>query len=339
MKLPSVPARNVKILRKLILTAVPAALLAGALLFSRTTQRISTEVTTTGQHPVSVHASLAAPNSDRMGLAAAAVPTQSATETLSLDSVPTSVRAIPNIGGHADFSSRFKAIRALGTSLGDNEILALYKFLRSRGPENQPARKQENALKNDVMDTLLAQEEPPPGLTDLFIQLYQDKSQDVVIRDYAVQHLGAWYERAPKTDKPVIRQVFNAAQDESDSSIAGTALLALYDLSVSNPDIDRSQIAAAALYLANDRFCGELTRITALQVCARFGTAEVVPVALHLAETADSIPLRISALAVLGDTGDQAVRAVLERFANEENPRLQLAAQSALQRLNKRAGI
>lgn len=46
--------------------------------------------------------------------------------------------------------------------------------------------------KNQVMDELLNQPQIPSDYADVMIGLYRDKSQDVLTRDFAVQHIGLY---------------------------------------------------------------------------------------------------------------------------------------------------
>jgi hypothetical protein len=76
----------------------------------------------------------------------------------------------------------------------------------------------------------------------------------------------------------------------------------------------------------------ELARITALQVCAQLGVKDVLPLALQFAESAKSIPLRVSAIAAVGQLGGAEVTAYLENLAAGNDARLAVPARAALQR-------
>lgn len=116
--------------------------------------------------------------------------------------------------------------------------------------------------------------------------------------------------------------------------IDGTALIALAN-HVSILGIDRDRFAELAYKLAVDDVTGELTRITALQVCARMGERQILPVAraLVLAGKTRSVPLRMSAIAAVGTLGGASDRAMLDEFGRNSDVRLRTAARSALKRL------
>ena len=162
------------------------------------------------------------------------------------------------------------------------------------------------------------------------------------MRDYALQHMTPAYGQVSDQEKANLRNALWQAVGETDTSIAGTALLALLDISggqspaaagsPSTTGIDRAQLGQTALKLATDDNCGQLARITAVQVCGRMQIEQALPVLEQLAQTAPSIPLRIAATAALGDIGGTEAVQLLQRLAESPEPRQALAAQSALLR-------
>ena len=224
----------------------------------------------------------------------------------------------------------FEAAHHLSRSLSAQDIDNLYHFLRDK-------KNTCFALKNELMTALRDQKKAPPGLTALFLELYRDPEQNPVIRDYALQHLCLWYEQVADGEKSQIEQALWDALNEKQTSIAGTALVALAHLSEKNPQLDSGKVKDAALQLANDPACGELARITALQVCGNLGAKEILPVALDLAKNSQDTPLRISAIAALGEVGGREVQPLLKKLSKNSNTLLQLAAQAALQKIRNRA--
>jgi hypothetical protein len=255
--------------------------------------------------------------------------------------IPESVKAILN--PEVEFSRRMAAVHSLSRNLNSDEMDLLYGFLANRSLGKGPERL-ERWLRNDVMDKLVQQEIVPEGLADLLVAIYEDRQQDIVMRDYAVQHMPVVYEKMSDEEKVSLYKAMWQATEETDSSIAGTALLALLDVAGpmnSSGDAsldDHARLAETALRLASDKHCGELPRITAVSVCGRLGIKEALPVVTELAQTAKSIPLRIAAIASLGDLGDTRTETLLRQFAQVTDPRLLPAAESALRRLKERLG-
>ena len=224
---------------------------------------------------------------------------------------------------------KMEAVRKFGKDLSLDEMKDIFAFLRSN-KERVPA------LKNEMLNALRAQKEPPPGLARLLMDIYRDREQDPVMRDYALQHMTLFYSKAALDDKARMQQVFWQGLGEKDGSIAGTALLSLNFLSQNTPAFDKEKFKHEALSLAKDENAGEMARITALQVCGRNGIYDALPLARKLAKKSPSVPLRISAIAALGDLGGPESRPFLKGLAEGPDERLKPAAQSALKRMKNR---
>ena len=173
----------------------------------------------------------------------------------------------------ASFAERVAKIHALaGKPDCPGDPAALHATCSPR-PRPPPERRQEeNWLRNDLLDKLTAQAALPKDLVQLLVAIYQDPAQDMVMRDYAVQHMRPAYSHAgTEEQRDILQQALWNAVTETDSSIAGTALLALQDLARDYKEIQPDMLGEAALNLAGDERCGELSRITAVQVCGRLG--------------------------------------------------------------------
>ena len=93
-------------------------------------------------------------------------------------------------------------------------------FLRSRLSGNEPANVSQLASdKNQVMDELLNQLQMPSDYGETMMKLYRDKKQDVLTRDFAVQHIGLYAQALNR------RGEYDAASAESQK-----LRLALFDV-------------------------------------------------------------------------------------------------------------
>jgi len=208
------------------------------------------------------------------------------------------------------------------------------------------------------MDALCAQTVLPIDLTQLLIQIYHDHTQNPVIRDYALQHLATLHENlaAPPSRRPPlgtleqslpwpaaeiesqrarITTILDEALAETDSSIAGTALLSLHHLADQQRD-PGARIADTALKLARDPNTGQLARITALQICGERQLKDSLPFLTQTAAADPDLSTRISAIGALGQLGGRAEIPLLEKIAAENNPRLKPALLLALHRVEQR---
>jgi len=240
--------------------------------------------------------------------------------------------------------------------LTPDELKPLYTFLSVKHDEDD--HQLGHALKSDVMDALCAQATLPIDLTKLLIQVYHDPTQNAVIRDYALQHLATLHQTlgAPPSRRPPrgtleqslpwpaaeiesqrarITTVLDEALAETDSSIAGTALLSLHHLA--GPAADPgAYISDAALKLVQDPNASPLARITALQICGERQIKDALPLLTQTASASPDLSTRISAIGALGQLGGRAEIPLLEKIAAENNPRLKPALVLALHRVEQR---
>ncbi len=228
----------------------------------------------------------------------------------------------------------------LGSRISEADWKRLHKFLLQADPLDKIQLNQ--VLKNRLMDVLCAMDPALPDLGELLRDIYKDPDQNEVVRDYAVQHLATYYQLADgqiaSTEEQTIRDTLWDALAETQTSIAGTALLALNRLSQEFPDINRSQLATQAVSLAKDLTAGELTHVSALQVCARMSLADALPLAIAAVNSGETVAVKMSAINVIGQTGDAGQIPLLSQFLATADGRLQMAAQTALQKIAVRTG-
>jgi HEAT repeat protein len=241
---------------------------------------------------------------------------------------------LPEVLGLAEdkgFSTRRAALTRLGTEMSQQDVLALCDYLREGcKTDDSLTPDQKYVLVNEIQDALQEQKEPPPGFTETLLAVYRDRMQDEVVRDYSVQHLGSWYERAP--DKRPIREALWEATSETGNSIAGTALLALSNISDSDPD----RLAQTALRIVTVEQSGVPARMSALQVCSQLSVKEANPVARTIiAQPGNDVSLRISAIAALGSLGSAGDLSALQQLAEGTDLQMQPAARAALKRLQR----
>lgn len=235
-------------------------------------------------------------------------------------------------GEQKDFIARIQDARRLRGVLSEGEVQSLYSLLDRKDGQDALKPGQLNALKNDVVNVLRAQPEVPRLLAHNLMAMYNDRQHDKVWRDYCIQHLGGLYERiGDPAQKQAVEALLWRATEETRLGIAGTALLALSHNTKEGVDVTR--VAARARSLCEDPQCGELAKITALQVCARLKDRGALPMARSVAGSTVSVPLRMSAIAAIGALGDATDRAMLEQYSKSTDMRLRKSAQAALARL------
>ena len=126
---------------------------------------------------------------------------------------------------------RIDRVHSLSTNLNVEEIHDLYAFLTAAPAKNEnlPAL---HYLKNEIFTALRNQGTFPAGLTEVMIAISEDSRQDLVTRDYALQHLSIWCGEGAEDEAGSAQRIRNtliqAAQQPT--TLAGTALLGLHRL-------------------------------------------------------------------------------------------------------------
>ena len=171
----------------------------------------------------------------------------------------------------------------------------------------------------------------------LLMNFTYHKENDVVWRDYTVQHLVQWYRKEDSVViKKNIRSLFKTALQDTSSSIAGTALIAL-DYNIGLTGITTSDVAAQAVQFVHDPGVAAITRTTALQIAARLNQSSILDDARTIALSSNEpVPLRISAIAAVGIIGTEQDLSLLEKYSVSSDIRLRTAAIAAVKKIKRR---
>jgi len=236
------------------------------------------------------------------------------------------VSAVTAKGTEHPYAERRGALEKLGRNLTAGEAAALLDFLARPPAEDALPANLLNALRNDVANLIVSQQELPADAVSRFVTMFHDAKQDATWRDYCIQFLGVLYGRAGEEDREAMRAVFAEGMKEQATTMAGTVLLAMAR-NAGAPGLPRDQVSATAAKVAADRTSSAAARTSALQVCAQLGETAALPTARAL--TADEkapVPLRMSAIACVGALGTRADLGLLAGLAGVADARLRTAA-------------
>lgn len=260
--------------------------------------------------------------------------------SIDLAKLPQTVRPILDL--KANYTKRLEAIVPLRSKVTEEEKAAVYGFLLE--PNEEDSRQMGQVLKNQLLDALCLQRPPLPDLADTVVQMYRDPRQNVVLRDYAVQHMVPLYESLAETPsseatdaaQQMMREALQDALSETGSSIAGTALLGMARLSMANSGFDQFTVSSVALSLAQDATVSELVQISSAQVCARLQVRDALPAFIEKIKTAQNTPIQLAAIAALGDLGGRSEEEFLSQLGMSGRDRFKPAIDGALARLRNR---
>ena len=238
--------------------------------------------------------------------------------------------------------SSYQSLRELAARgpLSRSDCEALSDFLKEKTDDEGIERIA--SIKNSVMNLLARQPNLPSPWSDLLRRVLLDETQHPVIRDYALQHAFSLYEEAiqgtalqtlDSTGRGRLLELFWAALERKQESLAGTALVGLFHLSEFDASVDRGRLGRQSLAVLEAAETGELARISGFQVCRLLGEQGALQPSVAHAEKRESIPLRVSAIAAVGALGGDTELPLLRRLLAEANPSVRVAAKAAVQRI------
>lgn len=191
----------------------------------------------------------------------------------------------------------------------EREILAEPIQAGARGVANDAG--QVASDKNQIMDDLLNQPAIPSDYGDSMIALFRDKSQDIVTRDFAVQHIGLYAQAlsrrgvydAHSADARNCRAALIDAADETRTIVAAAAFRALADLACFDPNVDVRDFESRLVSCAADGTASVAARVMATQICGERRVSSARPALVRLASgPATPEPLRRAAAFALRAT-------------------------------------
>ena len=159
--------------------------------------------------------------------------------------------------------------------------------------------------KNQVMDELLNQPEIPADYGMQMVALFRDREQDVVTRDFAVQHIGLYAEaldrrgvyKADSVEAHDLRAALDEAAAETKTIVAAAAFRALADMAAFDQNVDVRRLDARLASCAADATASPAARVMAVQLCGERRIVSARPtLAAIAADHAAPEPLRRSAL-------------------------------------------
>lgn len=244
----------------------------------------------------------------------------------------------------AQYAELRRDVDGLGSVFTDREIERLFSILHMRaGTDNGAVLKEIDALKNLILDRLIAQKNLPNALGSYLTEAYQDATWDNLWRNYVIQHFAPYYQarygsaggKTSGAEADTIRDVLWSAGSDSDPSIAASALIGWEELSRYHETFDRLRLKSRVATLAVSESTPAPLRIAAFQLAGELDATEVLSSAKAAAVNAPSIALRAAAINAIGALGSNLEAQWLEQFQQDGVPsHLQQAASLALYRIS-----
>ncbi len=145
--------------------------------------------------------------------------------------------------------------------------------------------------KNQVMDELLNQPVIPGDYGAQMIALFRDQKQDVVTRDFAVQHMGLYAQTLNRrgtyspdsAEARALRSALDEAVGETKTIVSAAAFRALADIAAFDPHVDGRRLDARLAACVADSAAAPAARVMAAQLCGERRIASARPMLAALA--------------------------------------------------------
>lgn len=246
------------------------------------------------------------------------------------------IRLIIGVGEQLDYLPRSRAVHRLSRRLSADEYIALCAFLRSYVDQQRLPLMEFNALKNDILDALIAQEKLPSDLEGLFETLYTDPYMDPMFRDYVLQRLSLYAERvwgepplASFEHQDFIVPFYKRALEDRSGSLAGTALIGMDRLHRRYGFPGEEMIREAVLQVSSDPDCSSLSMLPAFRLAGIYGVEEVLPALRRVLKSNPGTPLTLAIVKTLGEIGSEEDFAYLKTLSEHDVSSVQVSALQA----------
>jgi len=194
-------------------------------------------------------------------------------------------------------------------------------------------RRHPDLTRNNMANALVWQENPNPRLHELFIKMLEDRTENPVWRDYCLQFLS---ESLKSTSEPEAVKAVLARYAKGKDALAGTAIVHLaYQESRGALQLDEAFSRQVEAQLT-DPEVSSVTKMSILGVIGQRRDTRLLPVVRTCAGTSLDDGLRRCALAALGQIGVAEDLPLIQAATTHSNRAVQLAAQSATERLKAR---
>ena len=247
------------------------------------------------------------------------------------------------------YLERVIAVQGFGMSLSTGDTANLCSLLSSHADSQPKLTIQEQAsLKNDILNVLVAQQRLPDDLGQRMIDIVRDGENDTAWRVHCLNHFAPYYRRrwlanrvagdddAFADERAAIESEVRLAAASSNDEFAIAGLMVLDSISLGNDTVPRQEVVTLAIQYAMDTTRGSGLRAKAIDIAARAGKKEILPIVRVCAGSSDDAGLEHTAIRALGVLGTAEDRATVQGLARSADRGVRAAAQEALRRFAAR---
>lgn len=246
-------------------------------------------------------------------------------------------------GAKPSYVERHHLLHAMDNAALSGGAPVLIDFME-RGEVPEGMRKDEYfSLANDIYDKLLAESIAPAQLLAHLLKVVPDEEREKVWRDYCAQKLPATLLHPAITNEGVWNglELLERLMKGEFPQMQGTAFIGACQLEpaglkVRHDSMRPGFIGGQALRCASDEKSPLPDRVTALQVAGRYLPEKSLVYASSLLSSDQpevAAMLKVSAIATLGQIGNESHLPLLQSFRLSYDLRLRKAARVAIERL------
>ena len=228
---------------------------------------------------------------------------------------------------------RVQRLAAITSNLQQADIDAIHTFLDEKDMGNLK-NLEFNSLKNDLVLCLMRQSRKDDKLVSHLIAMYKDTTHDLVWRNYCIQFMGRIYQDSTMQEKEQLEKTLQTVLKDPIPMLAVTGMIAM-ELNKDSLKIDKEILHSRAFELLQ-KDIPTYAKVTLIQVCGmnRVKPDQVRPILHDILKNSKETPLKVSAIAALGEYGNRNDLAVIDPYSKSSDVRLRTAAINASKKLN-----
>ena len=263
-------------------------------------------------------------------------------ESMSSESLDERVQIILGKSLQSDFRSRLSAVHSLPIPLSDVDAEALVAGIIE--PQHRMALGQGEwaALYNDVFNALNTSGVSITDYPKRVLGLISEEERDVVLRDYALQHLLSYVEHHIEDRlerEELLGKISNIAFEAKETTLPSTYLLGIYQMAGMPGYPDSNVVASSAFEIAENSDAFMPNRVTAIQICSQLNYPAALSLSRLIAEDpTKDVGLRMASIASIGQLGTSHFIPFLRKLRHVQGSerRIVYSVDSAIKRLQSK---
>lgn len=250
------------------------------------------------------------------------------------------VHSVLNTKRDHTYLQRIEAISHFPRHLNEAESTALIQLLFSPPTADTTLSIEAFAtVKNDITDILCADRRYMEVLAENLVTMSSIEELGSTWNCFCIQYFAQVYPRATDSSKILLRETIDAVLSHCDHIKAGTALIALSNITEHCPEeITSAYLTVRAWTLYTADTVSNTNKPSAFHILGDLGNVRILHESRKILKntTFSKIPYLVASLAILGKHGSKSDIFLIEYFTKHADLRIRTAAAHGLKALRKR---